>query len=246
MKNQDKKLPYRAGDYGKKRMSAAQWTDTTVKKWNSEQAARQAQVKTDYPFPAITFSRQIGVGALEIADLLAAEISYRVADRDILEHMVADANLAKHVIEVYDERYQGPMREILANILSRKTFAISDFSRQLMKTVTALALTEPTIFVGRGAHLMLPRESVLAVRLIGSETFRASRLSGLMNISIADAAAYIREMDKEQDQFFKAVFGRECDAPEEFDLVINQDFIGDPHDAAAIVAGAFHRKFAKK
>ena len=44
--------------------------------------------------PAICFSRKIGGGALEIADLLAEKINYRVVDRELLEHIAQDKDLS--------------------------------------------------------------------------------------------------------------------------------------------------------
>jgi hypothetical protein len=43
----------------------------------------------------------------------------------------------------------------------------------------SMAATGSTIFVGRGTHLILPRDRVLAVRLICSDAFRTERLASL-------------------------------------------------------------------
>ena len=49
--------------------------------------------------------------------------------------------------------------------------------------------------------------------------------------------------NKNQQRFFKRVFGRKEASPYEFDLAINFDFIKGPAAAAEIVAKAYKEKF---
>jgi cytidylate kinase len=109
--------------------------------------------------------------------------------------------------------------------------------------VYAIAALGPTIFVGRGVHLLLSREKVLAVRIISSDQFRIQRLVSLMNISKEEAAKQISELDRLQAAFFKEVFNKKDASPYEFDLVINCDYIKEPRSAAEIILTAFGRKF---
>jgi cytidylate kinase len=109
--------------------------------------------------------------------------------------------------------------------------------------VYAIAAFGPTIFVGRGVHLLLPREKVLALRIISSVPFRVQRLVSLMNISREDAAKQIRELDQQQKAFFKEVYNKKDASPYEFDLVINCDYIKEPRSVAEIILRAFREKF---
>ena len=196
---------YQPGYYGKKRPGAAEWADMYIKQYNQINADRKQAGKKAGVLPSVCFSRQIGVGALEIADLLSGMIHYRVIDRQILEHMARDANLSRKMIEFYDERYPGRMSELFSMLISEKTFLKSDYSRQLAKTVTALAGSEPTIFVGRGTHLILPGNTVLSVRVICSKEYRVDRLARMMNIGKSEAERQLEVCDAEQHEFFKAV-----------------------------------------
>jgi len=105
---------------------------------------------------------------------------------------------------------------------------------------------EPTIFVGRGTHLIIPRDRVLAVRFICSDEHRIKRLSRILKVKEKEAADKLPQIDKEQRQFFKKTFGKKDAAPYEFDMVINCDYIESTKDAAEIVALAFKKKFAKE
>jgi len=237
---------YKPGYYGKKRLNAATWTDAYFKKWSKEKADKKQEMKKPSIPYSICFSRQIGVGALEIADLLAEIIHYRVVDREILEHMAKDTNLAQKVIEFYDERYPGKMSELFSMLISEKTFIKSDYVRQLVKTVTALATTEPTIFVGRGTHLILPRNTVLSIRLVSSKKYRIDRLASMLSISKSEAETQLNIIDIEQHEFFKTVYNKKATSYDEFDIVINRDHINGPFQAAQIVACAFDQKFGLK
>lgn len=240
---QESKTGYSPGDYGKKRLSAADWAEINVKNWSRTPETKPQKQPKDGIFPCICFSRQIGVGALKIADLLAERMPFRVIDREILEFMSKEKDLTQKAVEYFDERYPGIMSELFTMLISEKTYLKSDYARQLAKTVTAMAGLEPTIFVGRGTHLILPRDKVLAVRFIAGREYRISRLSGLLGIPWEQAETRIKIMDKEQKAFFKSVYQKDEANPDEFDLVINLRHLKDAAQAVEIVACAFEQKF---
>jgi cytidylate kinase len=237
---------YTPGYYGKKRMSTPDWTAANIKKWSKDQTDKQKEGTPPVVHPSICFSRKIGVGALEIADILSDIIQYRVIDRELLEHMAKETQLTQKIIEFYDERYPGKMSELFSMLTSQKTFIKSDYARQLVKTVTALANTEPTIFVGRGTHLILPRNTVLAVRLVCSKAYRIDRLAKMLKIGTSKAEKQLKTIDSEQHDFFKSVYNKKEALVDEFDLVINRDHFDGAFEAAQIVACAFEQKFGNK
>jgi cytidylate kinase len=235
---------YVPGTYARKRPESSQLASRYVREWEGR---RQKLLKThgaptEIP-PCICFSRKIGVGALEVADLLARKTHLRVADREILEHMSRDSSLGRETIAFFDEMYPGRAVEMSALLFAEKSFVMGDYLRSLVNAVYALATTASTIFVGRGAHLLLPRERILAVRLICSDPFRIKRLSQLLNVDSREAARTLAKIDKEQRAFFKKAYGRKDAPASEFDLVINCDHFSDPRWCADIVARAFRKKF---
>jgi cytidylate kinase len=106
-----------------------------------------------------------------------------------------------------------------------------------------LADTAPTIFVGRGTHLILPRDRVLAVRLISSKEYRIQRVADILGVSEDDARKELDAADKEQRRFFQKAFGKKDAPPSEFDLIINCDFLHQPEWAVDIIYQAFVSKF---
>jgi cytidylate kinase len=128
-------------------------------------------------------------------------------------------------------------------LFREKSFIINNYVRHLFSAIYAVADSDPTIFVGRGAHLILPRDLVLAVRFICSRSYRVKRLAKILKVEEEIADKKVDEVDKGQRDFFKKVFGKKDVTPYEFDIVINVDFITQPKWAAEVVLQAFKEKF---
>lgn len=121
---------------------------------------------------------------------------------------------------------------------------MSDYIRNFVSAVFTFADRGSTIFVGRGTYLILPRDRVLAVRVICSNELRIKRLAKILDIEETEAEKLLGQIDKEQRDFFKKAFGKKDASPSEFDLIINCDYLTEPQGAAEIVAQAFREKFA--
>lgn len=234
---------YVPGMYLKRKLKGEQLAE----KYFSDLKARyiEKQKEKDLPefFPCICLSRKIGVGAVEVADIIGRVKEYPVMDREILVYIAQQTKLSEKAVAYFDERYPGRMDEFLKYLFTDKSFINSDYSRHLFSTVISLAGLESTIFVGRGTHLILPRDRILSVRCICSDNFRAKRLARILEVNESDAAAQLRTIDKEQQGFFNRVYGKKKAAKHEFDLILNFDYLSDPEAVAKIIISAFEEKF---
>lgn len=237
-------VKYIPGTYVTKIPNAAKLADQYMVGWGEEriETKKKGNSPEEIP-PTICFSRKIGVGALEVADLLAEKTRYRVVDREILEHIAGKAKLSEKTVNIFDERYPGKLKEFLTLAFGEKSFIQSDYSRHLFRSVVSIAGLGPTIFVGRGTHLVLPRERVLAVRFVCSKDYRIKRLAKILNVKEEEAESKLDQIDKEQRDFFKKVYGKKDARAHEFDIVINFNYIPEPEWAKKIVARAFEVKF---
>ena len=240
-------INYVPGTYAKRRPGSEELTGHYVRAWESRRLALEAEERAARQSaelaPCITFSRKIGVGALEIADIVAEKLNCQVADRELIEQIANQTNMSETAIAYFDERFPGYINRTMKYLFGEKSFIDSDYARHLFSAVFAIAGLEPTILVGRGAHLVLPREKVLAVRCIGSDDYRVKRIAGIMDISQNEAKKKLNDIDKEQAAFFKKVFGKKEASPYEFDMVLNLDYLTRPSDVADIVTLAFTKKF---
>lgn len=232
------------GSYAAPRPSAEELATRFIRGWEERRREGERGPVQKLP-PTITFSRMIGLGAKEIAGLLAPRIGYRVVDREIVEYIANEARLSEKTVALFDERYPGKINEFLSMAFGEKAFVKSDYTRHLFTSVFSIAGLGPTILVGRGAHLLLPRDRVLAVRFVSSREHRVRRLAAILNLEEREAESRVDQNDKEQQAFFKAVYGIKDVSPYEFDMVINCDYIREPDWAAGIVEEAFRRKFGE-
>ena len=244
MAKEKEKIVYVPGTYAKKRQLTPRLAQYYISDWDKTRIKITTKDKKSIIPPTICFSRKIGVGALEIADILAKKIGYTVADREIIEHIAKESKLREKTVAIFDERYPGIRNEFAAMMFGEKSFIMSDYLRQLYNVVFAIAGMSPTIFVGRGTHLILPRHRVLAVRCVGSKKFRTKRLIRILKVKKEEAEKTLDRVDKEQKNFFKKIFGKKDASPYEFDLMINCDYIQKPEWAANIVLQAFKDKFS--
>jgi len=239
-------MKYVPGYYSPKRQVASRLAQYYVSEWDKTRIKMKTKDKKTIIPPTICLSRKIGVGALEIADILAQKIGYTVADREIIEQIAKEGKLREKTVAIFDERYPGIRNEFAALMFGEKSFIMSDYLKQLHNVVLSIAAMGPTIFVGRGTHLILPRDRVLAVRCLGSKAHRAGRLTRILNIKKEEADRTLDRVDAEQKSFFKKFFGKKDASPYEFDLIINCDYIQQPEWAANIVLQAFKEKFSVK
>jgi cytidylate kinase len=160
--------------------------------------------------------------------------------------MAKDKDLSKKNIEFFDERYPGKMSEFGSMLFGDKSFIMSEYVKNLISVVYTFANMGSSIFVGRGAYLILPRYRVLAVGIICSDEYRMERLVKILDVEETETEKLLHQIDKEQRAFFKKAFGKKDASPYEFDLVINSDYITEPGGAAEVIKCAFKEKFSVK
>lgn len=235
---------YVPGTYTQKRPDAAQLADKYIKDCVKEQLKKKPAPYEPVTIPpAICLSRKIGSGALEIADLLAEKLQYRVADRELLHFMATDTEISKDTLAFLSERYPGKMTELASRLFGDKSFIMSGYVQNFISTVFTFADMGSTIFVGRGIHLFLPRDRVLAVRIISSDHNRINRLVNILDLEETQVRQILNQVDEEQHDYFNKAFGKKEASPYEFDIVINCDFINSPPGAVEIITRAFNEKF---
>lgn len=228
----------------KKRTNIDQLANKWIHEWETTRLAGIKKNKlASRVNNCISFSRKIGVGALEIADRVSQKTGLRVVDREILEHIASDSRLSQTTVDFFDERHPGVMSNFGAMLFGEKSFTMGDYMRHLISSVYSIADDGPALFVGRAAHLILPRDRVLAVRFISSKEHRVKRVAGIMDISETAAEKKLMEEDKRQADFFKKNLKKKEASPYEFDLVINRDYIAEVEWAAELVELAYKMKF---
>src|SRR5262245_30557726 len=188
----------------------------------AEQAAAASPQQLIYP--CVTISRETGVDAAEIADLVAAQRHWKVLDRGILEYMAEHFHWSPTALESVDERTASWFHEVFIKWLDSQLVTQAEFVSRLGKIVLMAAQHETTVFIGRGARFILPRDRHLAVRIIAPKKMRIQRIIQRRQCKQREAEKFIDEMDEGRANFAKRYF--HCDVADAtlYDLVINLEF----------------------
>jgi cytidylate kinase len=208
------------------------WELARAQHLESETEARRPEV-LDF----ITISRTAGSGGREVATLLGERLNWPVFDYEILRAMAGDDQVRAQLYEKLDERdvswLEGTLRALI-----RGEFRKEDYFHRLTETILALARRGHSIFLGRGADLILPRERGLRIRITASPERRAERFALRNKISGALARAEVERMDRERTEFRRHHFGPHANEATCHDLIINLDRIR-AEDAVELILVAF-------
>jgi cytidylate kinase len=192
----------------------------------------------------LTVSREAGAGGSEIAAIVGKRLGWKVLDKNILDHVAERFHLDRSMLKLVDETHSNWVYDVLGTWMDSTVIPHETYVSQLTRIIQAVARQSNIIFVGRGDRFLLPREKVLAVRLVAPEVFRVKRLMRVFNLSEADARRYMHETDKGRREFVQRFFHHDITDPHLYDLVINTEGLGIEGAAEEIVAAMCHEKAA--
>lgn len=184
--------------------------------------------------PVLTFSREHGAGGGEIAEMVGSRLDWEVFDRCLLDRIAQRYHLSRPMLELVDETKSNWIHDVLGTWMDTNVIPHEKYLTHLRQIVLNAARCGPAIFVGRGVQFLLPRPSVVAIRIIAAEGFRAARVAQQRGIPERKARQVIREVDRGRAEFVARYFHRNINDPHLYDLVINVENHGPAAAAAAI------------
>src|SRR6185369_12600249 len=135
-----------------------------------EQNAAATPQPLIHPFVAI--SRETGVDAREIAELVAKRLGWKVLGWELLDYMVEQYHWSRIALEYVDERTASWFHETFGKWLDQQIVSQAEYVSRLGNIVLMAAQHESNVFVGRGAQFILPRDAGLTVRIIAPKNQR--------------------------------------------------------------------------
>jgi len=176
--------------------------------------------------PFLAISREVGSGGAEVARRVGQRLGWSVLDKQLVEDLARRLELSPQMLELLDETQSNWFHETMLNLMNSKIVLQNSFLTILGKVLHLAAYEGKVIFVGRGGHLLLPRDAGLMVRLIAP---RASRLAAVQAREKLDAAAAERlldELEAARAAFIRRHFHREPDDPSQYDMVLDTSVFG--------------------
>ncbi|RIK87664.1 MAG: hypothetical protein DCC67_01710 [Planctomycetota bacterium] len=185
--------------------------------------------------PYIALSREAGVDAAEIAQVVATELHWKVLDREMVDYIADQHNWSRVSVESVDERQSSWFHDTLGKWLDSKLVSQVEYVRGLGRIVALAAQRESVVFVGRGAQFILPRDAGLTVRLVAPKKARLQHLAQCANCSEHEAEKMLEEVDRGRADFVRRYFHRDIADASVYDLVVNLEHFTNEQAAGLII-----------
>jgi hypothetical protein len=197
------------------------------KQLRSWEQARMQRLKTPGPRKPevedfICISRMVGVDGHGIAAALGEKLHWPVFGRELLDTMAGDDAIRQRIYANMDQRDLNWWEESLRAVMD-KGFVRNDYFRRLCETVLSLARQGNSVFLGRGADLILPKDRGFRVRLIASAENRIESHARTTGMDPESAKQEVEQIERHRAEFFVHRFGVEASDPLRHDLVLNLD-----------------------
>ncbi|MCL4838775.1 MAG: cytidylate kinase family protein [Thermoanaerobaculia bacterium] len=170
----------------------------------------------------VCISRQAGIDGREIAEGVAARLGWPLFDREVLDLMAGDDEVRRRLYEAVDERdFKWWEAAMSPWVVGR--FVQDDYFHRLCEAVLMLARQGRCVFLGRGAHRILPAGQGLRVRLRAGLAGRARALAAARQLTLAEARETLESEERGRAEFFRRRFRTDLDDPAGYDLVLDLD-----------------------
>jgi len=188
----------------------------------------------------ITISRELGSGGRRVAEELANMLQLSLWDRELVERIAEDADVADHLVRHFDEHVVSEIEVLVRHLAGEPRIGGFQYKRHLARTILQIARIGNAIILGRGANFILPH--ALNVRIVASCEVRIHNLMQFEGMSRREAEDAIQRSDRERADFTRRLWGRKWDDPLCYDMTLRMDEMTNL-DAASVIAAAFNRRF---
>jgi hypothetical protein len=195
--------------------------------------------------PYVAISREAGIDADGVGKAVAQLLGWQSLDREVLDYLAKDRNWTRFSLECVDERPVSSLRDSLGKWIDKSLVTQAEFLHELAHVFVLAAQHASTVFVGRGAQFILPREAGLAVRLVASKNRRAGLLMAERGVDRRTAMHLLEQTDRDRAEFVRGHYHRDVADPTIYDLVINLDHLSSG-DATELIVECARLRFGSE
>ncbi len=171
--------------------------------------------------PVITLSREAGAYGSEIAERLAEVLKMDLMNDQIIGHVAESAKISKKVIESLDEKEVSLRDNWLTSFFESRHLWPDEYLDHLTRVIATIGRYGNTVIVGRGAHYILPPETIFRIRLIGPPEDRIAHVMETRKATHQEAEKYVLRTDNERQAFIRKYFHADITDPAQYDIVVN-------------------------
>ncbi|MCL2473222.1 MAG: cytidylate kinase family protein [Treponema sp.] len=162
----------------------------------------------------ITISRELAALGDETAQELATQLNYRFIDKAALEERIKSFGVKNHQLKKYDEKKPS----FWASLSQDR----DDYLHFLTSAILAEAGQGSTIFIGRGAGIILKKvPGVFSVFLVAPQEIRLERVKSYFHCDDKRAQQIIEQSDHDRDGFHRYFFDVEWKDACNYHLALN-------------------------
>lgn len=182
----------------------------------------------------ITISREAGSLGTEIAQAVAASLSYKFVNKETI-----GALLAKYGLVGFNKVYDAAP-DFWESFNARKVDERATMIAMMNRTILAIAKRGNVVIVGRGGYVALAGYGdVLNVRLQAPIAFRVKvAMTEYGHADLVSAEKDVRDRDRVRSLFMETFYGIKTEPVSDFDLAINTSKVPKELAAEWIVAAA--------
>lgn len=188
----------------------------------------------------VTISRQAGAGGSEIARRLAEEFKMDLVGRQLIELVAKSTKMNVKMVELLDEKAANRIDSMITSFFVARQLSPDVYFRHLTRVIAAIGDRGWSIIVGRGAHLIIPREKAIRLRFIAPDEYRIGHFMSKRQMTYDEAKGYVGKKDADREGFIRKYFKIDSNDPMNFDLVVNTGEMGI--ETAFTAAAALIRK----
>jgi cytidylate kinase len=176
--------------------------------------------------PYVTVSREAGSGGGEVARRVGERLGWTVLDRELVDELANQLKLEPRVLQLMDETRANWFSETLLNLFNTRLVLQHSYVDLIGKAVALSTASKPTVIVGRGAHLILPIEHGIRVRVVAPRALRETAIAETEGLTPTEAAKRLDELDDHRRSFIRRNFKQNVADPDLYDLTINTGRLG--------------------
>jgi cytidylate kinase len=185
----------------------------------------------------ITISREYGSGGVFIAEKLAKKLGYDLFHQEIIQEMAQSAKISKRIVKTLDEKGLSTLEEAISALINERHLWPDEYLKHLLSVIGTIGKHGRSVIVGRGAHVILPVEKILRVRVICPLTHRIKNIARRLNVSETEARKIVLKTDADRRSFIRKYFYIDATDPLNYDVVINTGRISYDTAVESIIAG---------
>jgi len=183
----------------------------------------------------VTISRQVGCGAVKIAEKLANYLQqhsppeaakWTVFDRELMDKVLADHKLPKYLAKFLPEDRMSQIEDTLADIFGVHP-PTHTVVQQTAETILQLAELGGAIVIGRAGNIVTAKlPNVLHVRLVAPLEDRIERICRDDHRTPDEARRFCLEEEQARNRYVRTYYHADINDALQYHLVINTSRLG--------------------